>query len=56
VTAAASLAHPEFAAVCASVFGVVTILLARLFLGERVRPPQWAAITAIFGAVGYLGL
>ncbi len=56
VTLAAALPRPEFAAVVASVFGAVTILLARVFLSEAVRPAQWLAIAAIFAAIASLGL
>ncbi len=56
VTLAAALPRPEFAAVVASVFGVVTILLARAFLSEAVRPTQWLAILAIFAAIASLGV
>lgn len=56
VSLAARLPHPEFAAVTASVFGVVTILLARLVLGEHVRASQWAAIAMVFAAIAWLGL
>lgn len=56
VTLAAALPRPEFAAIVASVFGVVTILLARAFLSETVRPAQWLAILAIFAAIASLGV
>ncbi len=56
VALSAGLPHPEFAAVVASVFGVVTILLARAFLSEPVRPLQWLAIAAVFSAIAGLGV
>lgn len=56
IALAAGLPHPEFAAVVASVFGVVTILLACAFLSEAVRPGQWLAIAAIFSAIASLGI
>lgn len=47
--------RPEFAAVGASTFGVLTIVLAALFLGERLKPRQWMVVLAIFAAIGVLG-
>lgn len=55
VTLAATLPHPEFAAVTTSVFGVVTILLARIFLKEPVSPAQWGSIALVFLGVALLG-
>lgn len=55
VTLAGTVPNPEFAAVTTSTFGVVTILLARLFLGERVSLPQWGGIAAVFLGVALLG-
>ena len=55
VALSAGLPHPEFAVVVASVFGVVTILLARAFLSEPVRPLQWLAIAVVFSAIAGLG-
>ena len=54
VLRAGSMTHPEFASVTASIFGVVTILLAWAFLKERVAPLQWGAILLVFSGVGYL--
>lgn len=56
VTASAALPNPEYAAVAAALFGVLTILLAWRFLGERVAPPQWLGIAAIFGGIAVLSL
>lgn len=56
VTAAGALPRPEFAAVTASVFGVITILLARIFLGERLSPGQWLSVAIVFGGVAYLSV
>jgi drug/metabolite transporter (DMT)-like permease len=56
VLSAAGFAHPELAAVAASLFGVVTILLAWSFSGERLAPLQWAGVALIFAAVAALGL
>ena len=54
VIASGGLPDPEFAAVGASVFGLVTILLAWAFLGERVSLPQWGGIAMAFAGIGYL--
>lgn len=56
VTASAWLPHPEYAAVASALFGVLTILLAWRFLGERVAPPQWLGIVAVFGGIAVLSL
>lgn len=56
VTASAWLPHPEYAAVASALFGVLTILLAWRFLGERVAPPQWLGIAAVFGGIAMLSL
>ena len=51
-----ALPRPEFAAVAASTFGMITIILAALFLKERMTPPQWGAVALVFSGVGYLAL
>ena len=56
VMAAGPLPRPEFASVAASMFGLVTIVLAWLLLGERMRPRQWIGVGAAFGAIGWLSL
>ena len=56
VTAAAGLAHPEYAAVASALFGVLSIILARRFLNEHVTPRQWGGIAAVFGGIGVLSL
>jgi drug/metabolite transporter (DMT)-like permease len=56
VTASARLPHPEYAAVAAALFGVLTILLAWRVLGERVAPVQYAGIAAVFGGIAVLSL
>ena len=48
--------NAEFASVAASLFGVVTILLAWAVLGEKVRPPQWLGIGLVFGGITWLAL
>jgi drug/metabolite transporter (DMT)-like permease len=56
VTASATLPHPEYAAVTSALFGVLTILLAWRFLGERVAALQWAGIAAVFSGIAMLSL
>ena len=56
VQAAGGLPNPEFASVAASVFGMVAVLLAWAFLKEKMRAPQWFAVTLVFAGIGYLAL
>lgn len=56
VTASGRLAQAEYASVTASLFGVLTVLLAAWFLRETVRPAQWLGIAAVFGGIAALGL
>ena len=56
VSAAGRLPYPEFAAVAASTFGLITVVLATIFLGERMRAPQWTAVVAVFVVIGSLGI
>lgn len=56
VTLAGSLAHPEYAAVASSTFGLVTVVLGWAVLRESMTAGQWASVTLVFAAIGYLGL
>lgn len=56
VTAAGGLSHAEYASVAASLFGVLTVLLAAWFLKENVRPVQWLGIATVFSGIASLGL
>lgn len=56
VISAARLPSPEYAAVAASMFGLLTILLAWAFLKERMTPAQWLGGAVAFGGIGYLAL
>jgi drug/metabolite transporter (DMT)-like permease len=56
VIAAGNLPRPEFAAVAASTFGMITIILAWLFLKERMTPGQWFGVAICFFGIGYLAL
>lgn len=53
---AGTLPRPEFAAVASSTFGMITIVLAAIFLRERMAPAQWGAVAMVFAAIGYLAL
>ena len=56
VMAAGPLPDAEFAAVTASMFGLLTILLAWIFLRERMTAAQWLGCAVAFAGVGYLAL
>ena len=56
VTAAATLAYPEYAAISSSVFGVLTILLAWRVLGEKVLALQWFGTAVIFAGIAVLSM
>ena len=56
VISAASLDRPEYAAVTSSMFGLFTIVLARVFLGERMAGLQWFGCVIAFLGIGYLAL
>lgn len=56
VIASGNLYRPEFAAVAASTFGAITIILAWLFLKERMTAGQWIGVAISFLAIGYLAL
>jgi drug/metabolite transporter (DMT)-like permease len=56
VIASGGLERPEFAAVAASTFGMITIILAWMFLKERMTAPQWAGVALTFAGIGYLAL
>lgn len=54
VLSAGSLADPEYASVTSSMFGLLTIVLAWMFLKERMSLPQWAGCFIAFAGVGIL--
>jgi drug/metabolite transporter (DMT)-like permease len=56
VMLAGGFPHAEYAAVAASLFGVVTILLAWALLGERVRVRQWPGIALVFAGISWLAV
>lgn len=56
VTAAGAFERPEFAAVTSSCFGLVTILMAWRFLGERLSALQCIGAAIVFSGIVVLGL
>lgn len=52
--AAGHYPNSVYAAVTASTFGAVTVLLARVFLKENITLPQWAGVIAIFAGAAAL--
>lgn len=44
-------AGAEIAAVTASTFGAITVILARFIIKERITPAQWLGIVLVFGGV-----
>lgn len=55
VVYAGTLKNASYAALSASLFGVVTILIAWAFLRERMVPLQWFGVALTFVGVAYLG-
>ena len=56
IIAAASLPNPAFASVAASTFGICTIILAWVWLKERLNMAQIAGCALAFAGIGYLAL
>jgi len=56
VVSAGSLPDAQYASVAASMFGLLTIVLAWAFLRERMGPLQWAGCVLAFIGIGYLAL
>ena len=53
---AGGLPDAQYAAVAASCFGLLTILMAWAFLQEALTPPQWAGCAIAFAGIGYLAV
>lgn len=51
-----TLPRPEFASVSASLFGLVTVVLAWLVLRENMTRAQWISVAVTFGGIAYLGV
>ena len=56
VFSAGALTNPQYASVASSIFGLVTILLAWIFLKERMTAMQWIGCIITFLGVGYLAI
>lgn len=56
VLSAGALPDARYAAVASSLFGMLTIVLAWIFLKERMTLPQWVGCAVAFAGVGYLAL
>ncbi|MEL6288344.1 MAG: DMT family transporter [Pseudomonadota bacterium] len=54
VSAAGNAPGAELATVVSSIFGIVAIVLARVFLGEKINRVQWLAIAIVFAGTAYL--
>ena len=46
--------HPEYASAASSIFGLVTVLLAWVFLKEAINVTQWLGVLVIFTSIAYL--
>lgn len=56
IVSAGGLPDAQYAAVAASVFGLLTIIMAWAFLGEKMALPQWIGCAVAFAGIGYLAL
>jgi drug/metabolite transporter (DMT)-like permease len=56
VLSAGALENAKYAAVSSSLFGMLTVVLAWMFLKERMTPAQWAGCAVAFTGVGFLAL
>jgi len=56
VISAGSLSNEYLASISASMFGLLTIVLARVFLKEKMTAAQWGGCLIAFVGVGYLAL
>lgn len=54
VLSAGGLPDAQYASVAASVFGLLTIVMAWAFLKERMTMPQWGGVALSFAGIGYL--
>lgn len=54
VISSGKLEHPGLASVGASIFGLITVILATVFLKEKLSPPQWLAVVMVFLSIAYL--
>jgi drug/metabolite transporter (DMT)-like permease len=56
VLSAGALPDAKYASVASSLFGMLTIILAWIFLRERMTKSQWAGCAVAFLGVGYLAV
>ena len=56
VLSAGTLENAKYASVSSSLFGLLTIVLAWMFLKERMSAAQWIGCVVAFSGVGYLAL
>lgn len=56
VLSAGSLPSAQLASVASAVFGMITIILAWLFLSEKMTRLQWLGCAVSFAGIGYLAL
>jgi drug/metabolite transporter (DMT)-like permease len=56
IVAAGGLPNAQYASVAASVFGLITIVMAWAFLKERMSVLQWTGCAVTFAGIGYLAL
>jgi drug/metabolite transporter (DMT)-like permease len=56
VLSAGTLENAKYAAVSSSLFGMLTVVLAWMFLKERMTLAQWAGCAVAFTGVGFLAL
>ncbi|WP_371168993.1 EamA family transporter [Aliiroseovarius sp. 2305UL8-7] len=54
VLSAGNLPSAHYASVASSIFGLITIILAWLFLKEKMTPSQWLGCILAFAGIGYL--
>lgn len=56
VVSAGGLPNAQYASVAASVFGLLTVVLAWAILRERMSPIQWLGCVIAFTGIGYLAI
>ena len=56
IVSAGGLPDAQYAAVAASLFGLLTIVMAWAFLKEKMTVPQWLGCAVTFAGIGYLAL
>jgi len=54
IFSAGGMENAQYAALAASTFGLLTIVMAWLFLREKMTPMQWVGCAITFAGIGYL--